>query len=237
MSLFSRLFRLGLIINKLKLIPPPIRNFLKKTKDTRLYSIRSKYFPELKEGISENVSIICNNCFGARISQDLKYPYNSPTVGLKFPQKDYQILLENLEFIKETEVKYREKSKYHWFDEYDQNYPIGYIEINGYDVEIWFVHYKSIEEANEKWKRRCQRINLEKLLIIETNYADTTEEDVSKFLRLPYEKLIYLSSKPLQVYDDKYFFVTELSKYPKMAPYAEAHILYKYLVKAKSIIK
>lgn len=57
--------------------------------------MRKPYFPTLRSIFDENTSIICNNCFGGRISQDLGYPYNSPTVGLYFFYPDYIRFLKN----------------------------------------------------------------------------------------------------------------------------------------------
>ena len=141
-------------------------------------------------------------------------------------------MLENLPFIKGTEIKQRLRSKYEGFNEYSQGYPIGYIEINGHDVEIYLVHYDSIEEANKKWLRRCERINFDNLLLLETNYDHSTEKDVNRFFAIPYGKKVYFSTKIMNIEYDNYFFIEEC-KDGWLAPYAEAHILYKYLIKAK----
>lgn len=231
MSVYSYLLRIGLKINKLSLIPPPVRKLLQKFENHRRYNQRKKYFTILRRGISPDTSIFCNNCFGARISQDLGYAYNSPCVGLKFPENDYQVFLENLQWVEKAELHFRKHSKYEWFNEYDQNYPIGYITVNGNDVEIWFVHYKTNQEAYDKWKRRCKRINWNDIVIIETNYTDSSKDNVESFFKLPYHRTVYLSNKQFDSKHDNYMFVDKLCQYSSMAPYAEAHILYEYLSK------
>lgn len=227
----SKLLRFVLKKGVLAYTPNFIIKTLQSMENSRRYTLRKQYFPLLKAGISEDASIFCNNCFGARISQDLGYQYNLPIAGLKFPQDDYHLLLENIEYIRNSEIKPRQTSKYEWFSE--EGYPIGYIDLNGNDIEVWLVHYRSIAEANQKWQRRCQRINFNNLIILETDYANkTTEVDVNRFFSLPFEKKIYFSSNPSLNIEYKNFFLVEECQGIALAPYQEAHILYKYLVKA-----
>ena len=54
-----------------------------------LFRKRKKYFPQLREIIKPTTTIISSNCFAGRIMQDLKYEYNSPTLGLYFFADDY----------------------------------------------------------------------------------------------------------------------------------------------------
>jgi len=55
------------------------------------------------------------------------------------------------------------------------------------DVLIHFLHYKTFEEAQEKWNKRKQRINWDNLFVM--MYTSEMEE-AERFDRLPYEKKI-----------------------------------------------
>ena len=48
--------------------------------------MRHRYREQLRKLFGPTTTIISNNCFGGRISQDLGYAYNSPTVGLFFSE-------------------------------------------------------------------------------------------------------------------------------------------------------
>ena len=80
---------------------------------------------------------------------------------------NYIIFLKNLKeyinmdmkFIKPEDSKYKEYISYK--DKRFGSYPMGKLN----DVEIHFLHYKSPEEAYEKWNRRRQRINFKNLIV------------------------------------------------------------------------
>lgn len=77
---------------------------LSQIKISLLWRLRKMYrmlfVPFIKLRISPTTSIICNNCLGARISQDCGYPYNSPTAGLYIPFPDYIWFLKHLQLAK-----------------------------------------------------------------------------------------------------------------------------------------
>ena len=62
----------------------------------------------------------------------------------------------DLHFISRDESKYREE-----LVRRDATCPIGILG----DVEVVFLHYKTEEEALNKWKRRCERIHWDSLYI------------------------------------------------------------------------
>lgn len=232
MNIMSYILRKTLILVRKNLIPPPVVKVILKFENKRRYRVRKHYFDKLKSAIQPTTSIFCNNCFGARISQDLGYQYNSPIAGLKFPEMDYHIFLENLSEALKAELKFRNRSKYENFDEnIRQNYLIGYLDVEGKDIEIWMVHYKDEQIAKEKWERRCKRVNFNDIVIIETSYDETTEKEVDAFLKLPFAKKVYFSDKKLKIHNPNFFCVKEVEG-RGIAPYAEAHILYKYMVQS-----
>ncbi len=73
-------------------------------------------------------------------------------------------LVGNLELILRSQLSFRKDSKYNdvnnWMKNNNHHFPIGHLKN---DVEIQFVHYKSENEAMEKWNRRLRRIHWDNL--------------------------------------------------------------------------
>lgn len=205
---------------------------LKNIKKWYLYQLRKKYFPTLRKIFDNETSIICNNCLGGKISQDLDFPYNSPTVGLYFFYPDYIKFLYNLPNFLKSQLKFRKESKYEQgrinMSKAIHPYPIGYLEYNGEEVEIEFLHYKSESEAREKWERRIKRININKLIILGSENDCCTIKDIELFLQLPYKNKYFFSNHPYKFQSDKFIFVKEMSNSDKVNVWEKAHILYKY---------
>lgn len=134
-----------------------------------------------------NFVIITNNCWGGAVYQWLQRPYNSPFVGIGIKGECYIKLLSNFDYYMNTSIQFTTKSKY---PDRTINYPLGIID----DVEIHFTHYKSEEEAKEKWERRTARMLEEK---IKNNYFfkicdswDVDKEMMKKFHQLPFKNKI-----------------------------------------------
>lgn len=177
------------------------------------------------------LSIISSNCFAGRIMQDLKMEYNSPTLGLYFMYPDYIEFLKNLKYyITEATIEFVEHSKYpigdikrskwrHW-------YPIGLL---GGKIEIHFLHYHSEKEAEEKWYRRCKRVNFDNLLIIGMDQNLCTEDDIISFDSLPFKNKIIFSTHPIQLKSIEY--MPQFSKLGQVGdPYIYSPLFYKQLI-------
>ena len=162
--------------------------------------MREQYIPDIRKLITPDTSIISSNCFAGRIMQDLGMQYNTPTLGLYFFADDYIEFLSNLKYyLTEAKLEFLDESRYplgnerrakwtHW-------YPIGLL---GGKVEIQFLHYHTEKEAAEKWYRRAQRVNFDKLFIIGMEQNLCTIDDIKAFDKLPFEKKIFFSTKQIE---------------------------------------
>jgi uncharacterized protein (DUF1919 family) len=74
----------------------------------------------------------------------------------------------------------------------EHHYPIGVL---GGDIEIHFLHYKSNEEAAEKWYRRRQRINYDNLFISFSDSEGYDLEELYKFDSIPFSKVFFSAKK------------------------------------------
>lgn len=207
-------------------------SLFKEIKRWYLLQMRKPYYSTLRSIFRENTSIICNNCFGGRISQDLGYPYNSPTVGLYFFYPDYIRFLSNLSQYLQSPLYFRKESKYVQGRENMNNaphhYPIGYLEYNGEEVEIEFLHYHSETEAREKWERRVKRVDINNLIILGSENDCCTEEDIRQFLQLPYKRKYFFSNHPYKFLSKNFVYVKEMRKANRVNIWEKAHVLYRY---------
>jgi uncharacterized protein (DUF1919 family) len=141
-------------------------------------------------------TIISNNCWGGFIYQSYGISYNSPTIGLYFMADDYIKFVSNLSGYLSNELKFirPESSKYKDILAKESSfgsYPIGKLN----DIEIMFLHYKSEEEAYDKWRRRCKRINWNKLLIKFNDQNGCTIEHLEYFDKLEIKNKVCFTSR------------------------------------------
>lgn len=117
--------------------------------------------------------VVSNNCFGAEVYRRLNKPYNTPFVGLFIMADDYIRLLENFDLYMNKELKFKDYQIAGVQDKI-KNYPIGILG----DLEIHFMHYKSLIEAKNKWERRTRRMlktNAKKFFIFNDRDGATEE--------------------------------------------------------------
>lgn len=147
-------------------------------------------------------TIISNNCWGGMIYESYNLPKESPTVGLFFMAEDYIEFLSDLKEYINGKLEFIEPQTSRWKDmpqisgdKRFGSYPVGVLSNGKNSIEVFFLHYHSEQEAREKWQRRIRRINWDKLLIKFNDQNGCTEDEVSKFLRLPFKNKIFFTCK------------------------------------------
>lgn len=157
------------------------------------YEIR-RFF--VKKSIkNKNFSVISNNCWAGKVYQYLDMPYLSPTAGLYFFAPDYikfvsdlrRYLATELHFIEAEESKYYEIIK----ERRQTDKPIGVLD----DVEIIFLHYKTKEEAAEKWNRRKERVNFDNIIIKFSRMNLCSDKEINAFCDLPFKNKFVFSTR------------------------------------------
>lgn len=146
---------------------------------------------------NKSFSIISNNCWGGRVYQRYGLRYTSPTVGLFFFADEYIKFCSNLKYYLSLELTFIPKTEsryYEYYSEKDKYYPIGVLD----DIEIVFLHYKSEEEAQEKWNRRKARINWDNLIVKFNDQNGATEEHIRAFDKLPYKNKLCFVAHPVE---------------------------------------
>lgn len=154
-------------------------NGLSKNYDEEVREREWKEFNEKKRLrlINSDFTIIASNCCGTMMYYDMGLPFLSPTINLNIGMKDFVRMVENLPWYMEQEiVEVKEKS----------SCPIGMLG----DVRIGFIHYKTFEEAVQKWEERKKRINWDNLFIVGTEKCGCDLKTVKKFDQLPYKNKV-----------------------------------------------
>lgn len=143
---------------------------------------------------NKSFTIISNNCWGGHVYRFFNLSYQSPFVGLYVFSDDYIKILTDLkrylslplEFISVEESKWKSIL----IDRNHGNVPIAKLG----DAEIIFLHYKSKEEAYEKWNRRLNRMNWSKLIVKMSEQNCCTIDHLKAFDSLPYRiKFVFTS--------------------------------------------
>ena len=168
--------------------------------------LRLKFANKRRNKINnDNFTIISNNCWGGMIYESYNLQKQSPTIGLFFKSSDYIKFISNLEYYLSQDLKfinYNESKNLAFLKSANltekRSVPLGKLD----DIEIVFLHYKSEEEAKEKWKRRVKRINNKNIIFKFNDQKDCTEEDLEKFLELPYKNKIFFTVKEWNIKDD-----------------------------------
>lgn len=151
--------------------------------------LRKKYYSVKRKRLENSeASIISSDCFGTFVSHNLGLRFNSPTVNLFFPKEDFFEFVSNLEAYLKCYVTPVADS--------EVNYPVGKLTLGEKSVRINFMHYKSFEEAREKWNERKKRVKLDNIYIIFV-IADATEEDIARFDDLNWKNKMLITKKNL----------------------------------------
>lgn len=155
---------------------------------------------------NKNFSIISNNCWAGRAYQYLDMPYLSPTAGLYFFAPDYIKFVSDLRRYLDTPLRFINPEESKYYEEIKKrnqtDKPIGILD----DVEIVFLHYKTKEEAEEKWNRRKARVNYDNIILKFSRMNLCTEKEIEQFDALPFKNKFVLNNRlPLRFESEVYW--------------------------------
>lgn len=128
----------------------------------------------------ETPTIFSCNCTGGVMYHELEWKFLSPTVNLYMSCEDFIKFCENFEYYFSIELEPYE-------GEIVREYPICTLG----DLTLYMVHYRSFEEARDKWNERKKRVNKYNIRIIATDRDGCTEDLKDRFEKLPYKKVLF----------------------------------------------
>lgn len=145
---------------------------------------------------NDNFTLLTSNCIGGLIYHELGKKFLSPTINTRMDSPDF------IKFVSDIRWYLNQKLQ---FTDSEEQFPVAELG----DIKIFFVHYKTEEEAEQKWKERKERINWDNIWIM-TNDADgVTVKDIEKLKSIDYAKGIALFSS------QKYIDVDFIYQMPK----------------------
>lgn len=140
---------------------------------------------------NENFTIFSNNCLGGVFYHDAGKQFTSPLINTALDGPDFIKFLKRPDYYLNFPMKFIDGSKY------GHNYPIALID----DIEVRFVHYKTKEEAELKWRIRSKRIIWDNIFVIATNHDGlNTNTLLEEFNKLDYDNKIMFVSKDFSKY-------------------------------------
>ncbi len=152
-------------------------------------------YKKLKRRKLKNITptIIASNCNGEYWYYDMGLRFLSPTINLSFDMNDYVKMLENLKWYMEQMIQPYQDDRF--------DYPTGMLG----DIEIRFNHYKSFEEAVQKWEERKKRIDWDNLFILGIDGDGCTYESIKRFDALPYKNKVIFTHVPYPEIKSAYY--------------------------------
>ena len=141
---------------------------------------------------ARDFTIISADCIGGVIYHELHQRIDTPTVNLFFSAHDFVKFCKNLEFYVHCEIL-------------PCNTGGEYIQGMLGDIILNLVHYNSVEQANQKWQERKERIHYDNLFLIMSDRNGCTEKEIAAFDALPFENKVIFTHKPYPQYKSSYY--------------------------------
>ena len=132
---------------------------------------------------NKSPTVISSNCNGGFILHDLGLRFNTPTINLYFEPVDYLKFISGLDGYLSAELTETMSEK---------PFPVGMLD----DVKVYFMHYKTFEEAKIKWNERQTRVDKNNIFFTFTDRDGCTEDDLRAFDALPYEHKVVFTHIP-----------------------------------------
>ncbi|MBQ6250264.1 DUF1919 domain-containing protein [Ruminococcus sp.] len=167
-------------------------------------------------------TIISNNCWGGCVYDQYGLQYRTPTIGLWMGAEDYIKFISDLDRYLNSELVQISCEEFHLYSvvkarhergKYDK--PLSEMVFGRLDdVDIFFLHYSTFEEAKQKWDRRKKRID-RKNIIYKFNDQNCFEKRFFEdFSRIDGKKLFFTC-------DEEYKGKENAVVYPEATPAAE----------------
>lgn len=151
-------------------------------------------------------TIISNNCWGGVCYEYLGMAKQSPTVGAYFFAEDYLKFCSRLRYYLALELDIIPISESRHYasilDKGNSMAIVGKLD----DVEIVFLHYPNKEIVLEKWNKRVNRINWDRIILKFSYQNECNENLVKSFLEIEDYPKFVLVGKPITNHKDEIVF-------------------------------
>lgn len=139
-------------------------------------------------------SIISNTCVGGVMTHNVGEQFRSPTVNLIIFEDQFLTFCRHLKEYSACSIEKPTAEEQVQFEQY--SYPVGILRgepVGLPDITLYLVHYRSVEEAKEKWEARYRRLNYDDLYIVMDRGIEAREEILDEFHALPFAHKVIFS--------------------------------------------
>lgn len=131
-----------------------------------------------KELYNNDFTLLAPNCMAGILLHDLGLRFLTPTVNLMMTQTDFLVFALHLDEYLQGELSF--------FEDPDESCPCAHLKYNDLpEITVFFTHYKSAEEAEQKWRERTERINRDNLFVFIEERDGITRSDLEKLKQIP----------------------------------------------------
>ena len=169
---------------------------------------------------NKEFTIISNNCWAGEVYEYYNLQKQSPTIGCFIMADDYIRFLKNLRKYLEAPLTFIDPNDSKWknwpqisSDKRFGTYPVGKISLGNESIEIFFLHYHSKKEVQNKWIRRCKRINWSRILVKFNDQNGCVINHVTEFLGLPYKNKVFFTCKEWGISKNEIIKIQQFPKY------------------------
>lgn len=165
------------------------KKYIQANEKTLLFEL---YLKENYERLTnKNFTILSDDCWSGFIYKYLGIKYNCPFIWTSISNSDFIKLCNNLDYYLSCQLTFPE---------------VEYPNFHGMlgDIAINFSHYKTKENALEKWNRRLKRFNKDNLLIKMTSHDKNNQGIAEMFETLPFQNKILFTEKKTNISEEIY---------------------------------
>ena len=158
----------------MKLHDGKLKNFLRgsvKLLNKRKYN---RYVKRIKERSAdlEEFTLLTSDCMAGLIYHTMGRKFLSPTINMSIKDPDFLKFLKNMKYYFENEIRFIESD----------SYPKGLIGDGDREIKINFEHYKTNDEAMNKWNDRKNRMTENVFVVVADQNLSDDEMDTFRNL-------------------------------------------------------
>lgn len=154
---------------------------------------------------NKNITIFANNCLAGFIYQRYGLKYLSPTIGINFEPLQFVKFCQNYKYYISLEMQETKEFNQAWFSSIGGgkiDFPVGKLG----DINVYFQHSKSFQEAKNDWNKRKLRINPDNVYMILYD-VNPSIEAFKEFEKINFKNKLYLYHKGEHIDSNLAFFI------------------------------
>ena len=185
----------------MKLKDGTVKNFLRGGVKLLNKSKYDKYVKTIRERSKDlpPFSLLTSDCMAGLVYHTMGRQFLSPTINMSIKDPDFLKLLTDFEYYFEHEINFVDSN----------TYPKGYIGEGDKAIKINFEHFKTSEEAREKWYTRKKRMTDNIFVVVADQNLNDEQMEQFRHLEenLPIKRKVMFTWNPERANEKDVFLV------------------------------